>query len=159
MDIRSVLRLLKNMDEQGVDYVLVGAAALSILGIVRATEDVDLFVDPAPENVERLRTALRATWNDPSIEDIRTEDLAGDYPVIRYGPPGEAFTVDILSRLGEAFRFPDLQWETKDIEGIPVRVATPATLYRMKSTTVRLQDRADAAQLKERFGVGDDDAG
>jgi len=29
----------------------------------------------------------------------------------------------------------------------------------MKSTTVRLQDRADAAQLKERFGVGDDDAG
>ncbi len=159
MDIRSVLRLLQNMGKEGVDYVLVGAAALSILGIVRATEDVDLFVDPDPANIDRLRKSFRATWDDSSIEDIRAEDLAGDYPVIRYGPPDEAFTVDIVSHLGDAFQFTDLRWEVRHIEGVPVRVATPETLYRMKSQTLRLQDRADAEQLRMRFGVGDDDAG
>jgi len=27
------------------------------------------------------------------IEQIRAEDLSGDYPVVRYGPPGEDFAV------------------------------------------------------------------
>lgn len=37
------------------------------------------------------------------------------------------------------------------VDGVRVRVATPATLDRMKSGTVRLQDRADAARLREHF--------
>ena len=32
--------------------------ALNIHGLVRATEDVDLFVRPDRENIERLRTAV-----------------------------------------------------------------------------------------------------
>ena len=36
-----------------------------------------------------------------------------------------------------------------------VNVVTPRTLYLMKRDTVRLKDRADAALLKERFGLDD----
>jgi hypothetical protein len=37
------------------------------------------------------------------------------------------------------------------IEGVSVRVAAPATLYRMKKDTLRPMDRADAAALREKF--------
>jgi hypothetical protein len=42
------------------------------------------------------------------------------------------------------------------IEGVPVRLATPSTLYRMKRDTVRPIDRADAAALRERFRIAEE---
>jgi hypothetical protein len=39
---------------------------------------------PTSENVERLRKAFQeAHSDDPNIQDIRTEDLLGDYPAVR----------------------------------------------------------------------------
>lgn len=127
-----MLSLFRALAEEGVEYVVVGAVALNLHGIVRATEDLDLFVRADVGNVERLRSALRAIWDDPEIAEIRAEDLAGDYPVVRYGPPEEDFVIDLMSRLGDAISFDDLRWETISVEGVNVRVATPITLYEMK---------------------------
>lgn len=63
------------------------------------------------------------------------------------------FGIDFVSRLGEAFAYRDLQGETQEIEGVPVRVVTPRTLYRMKRDTVRHQDKLDAMKLREKFGL------
>lgn len=68
-------------------------------------------------------------------------------------PPDGTFHIDILTRLGEAFRFDDLETVRLPFEDFTVSVASPATLYRMKRNTVRLKDRADAQLLKERFGL------
>jgi hypothetical protein len=62
----------------------------------------------------------------------------------------------MVTRLGEAFRFEDLEAQTQDFDGVPVSVATPKTLYRMKKDTVRLRDRADAETLKRRFRIDED---
>jgi hypothetical protein len=35
--------------------------------------------------------------------------------------------------------------EVEEVDGTPIRVATPAALYRMKKGTVRSQDHVDAA--------------
>lgn len=145
------LHLLRSLHEHEVEYILVGGLAMSFHGLVRATEDVDLFLQATPENVERLKSALRAVWDDPCLEEISYEDLAGDYPTIRYGPPEEAFVVDLLARLGEAFCFSDLQAEGKVIRGVPVKVATPKTLYTMKRDTVRAKDKMDAEALRQTF--------
>jgi len=127
---------------------------MTVHGIIRATQDVDLFVRPEESNVGRLREALQSIFpEDASIAGIIAADLAGDYPVIRYNSPDGSLQVDILSRLGRAFSFEDLRFEDRLYEGVPVRVATPETLYSMKKDTVRLQDRADAEQLKEMFGL------
>jgi hypothetical protein len=112
-------------------------------------------VRPDAENVERLKSALCAVWNDPHIAEISAEDLQGDYPTIRYGPPGETLVVDVHSRLSGAFRFEDIEAEEKLMDAIRVRVATPRMLYKMKRDTVRGQDRVDAAALRERFHVED----
>ena len=72
---------------------------------------------------------------------------------IQYVPPTGDFWIDILARLGEAFRFADLESEELVVEGVRVRVATARTLYRMKKDTVRPQDRLDAQALRERFNL------
>ena len=153
MDAEKLLALLKEMERRRVDYVLVGGVAMGLHGLVRATEDVDFFVRPSPDNVRRLKDALRAIWDDPDIDQITLEDLAGDCPTIRYGPPGEDFVIDFLSYLGEKFHYEDIEAELMRVEDAEVRIATPRMLYRMKKDTVRPIDRADATALREKFGI------
>ncbi len=155
MDLDKVVQLLQALEREKVEYVLVGGVALNVHGIVRATQDVDIFVKPEQENVDRLKKALRAVWKDPEIEELRYEELKGDYAAIRYGPPDEDFVIDLMTRLGDAFRFEDLAAETVSWAGVNVKVATPETLYKMKKDTLRLVDRADAAELRERFRLGE----
>lgn len=147
------LRVIASLAEAGVEYVVIGGVAMNLHGLARATEDLDVFIRPDPANVERLRAALRAVWDDPSIDEITAEDLCGDYPAVRYGPPTGDFYLDILTRLDEATSYEDLEIQEKDVEGLSVRVASPRTLYRMKRSTVRPIDHADAAALRAAFDL------
>lgn len=147
--------VLRALAEESVDYVLFGGQAVNAHGIMRFTGDIDLFVDPTPENVERLRRALRRVWHDPDIDDIRVEDLAGEYAVVRYGTPDD-FAIDLTARIGDVFAYRDVEHQPLVVAGVPARVATPRMLYRMKKDTVRPHDRADAAELRRRFGLEDE---
>ena len=151
------MRLFAALADEGVAYVLVGGVAMNLHGVVRATEDVDLFVRPDAENVARIRRALTRVYADPDIEGIRAEDLAGDYPVVRYVPPEAGPVLDLIARLGDRFTYEDLRFEVRDLGDASVRLATPATLYAMKHDTVRPVDRADAQRLRDAFGLGADD--
>jgi hypothetical protein len=127
---------------------------MDVLGIGRLTADIDLFVRPTPDNIDRLRRALRRVWQDPSIEEITADDLAGAYPAIQYVAP-DGTPIDLLSRLGTAFGFDDLAATVYRYGNVDVHVATPETLYRMTRDTVRLRDKADAEMLKAKFGLED----
>lgn len=153
MDYVNVRRVLEAFEQRGVVYAVFGGVALNLVGLARATEDLDVFIAPSAENVSRVREALLSVFADPSLEELTAEDLLGDYPAVQYVPPEGSFHLDLLTRLGEAFRFEDLETMRVDFDGLEVSVITPRTLYRMKKDTVRLQDRADAARIRERFGL------
>jgi hypothetical protein len=157
MDDDRLLEVFRALAREGVRYKVVGGIALNLHGLLRATEDLDIFVDPEPSNVKRLKAALQAVFADPEIERISAVDLAGEYPAIQYLPPGGGLSIDILARLGTAFDFGSIECEQADVEGIVVPVATPRMLYRMKRDTVRLQDRADAERLKREFSLKEED--
>jgi hypothetical protein len=156
MDLETVKKILAAFDRENVAYALVGSMALALHGLPRATQDMDFFVSPEKENVERLKRALKSVFDDPRIDEISAEDLVGEYPAIQYVPPEGDYSLDILARLGEAFRFDDVEADDLVVDGIRVRVATPRMLYRMKKGTVRPQDQADAAALKSRFDLEDE---
>lgn len=156
MDFADVKKLLAALEAEGVAYVLVGSMAMATWGLIRATQDMDFFVLPERDNVDRLKAALRSVFDDPAIDEISAEDLAGAYPAIQYVPPDGRFSLDILARLGEAYRYGDIEWEERVIDGVRVRVATPAMLFRMKRDTVRAQDRLDAAELRRRFDLDEE---
>lgn len=160
MKLAEVLRILKSLDDEDVDYAIFGAVALNLHGIIRATEDLDLFVRAERQNIERLRQALKAVYDDPAIDEINAEELIDDYPAVRYYPPspgdGGDFYLDILTRLGDFARFEDLETQEIEIEGVRARVVTPRTLYWLKKGTVRDKDRMDAANIKEKFALSED---
>jgi len=156
MDFEAVKNVLAALERERVRYVVFGAVAINLLGLARATEDLDLFLAPEAENIERLKVALRSVYADPHIDEISSEELLGDYPSVRYVPPEGTFYLDILTRLGEAFRYEDLAAQRLDFDGLAIPVATPETLYRMKKDTVRPKDWSDAALLKRRFNLKDD---
>jgi hypothetical protein len=158
VDREEIIRVLRAFESAGLDYVLIGAAAMAFHGLIRATADLDFFIRATPENIERLRTALRdAFQGDPNINAISSADLLGEYPAVRYYPPTGNLYLDLLTRLGEVASYETVDSEIKDVDGIAVRVATPAALYRLKKRTVRLQDQADAAALRERFNLKDEE--
>ena len=157
MTLDDLEQILTALESVGVEYVVIGGAAVNAHGLVRATEDLDLMIRPSQENVARLRRSLRSIWDDPSIDEITAEDLAGDYPALRYVPPDGELYLDIVARFGEAFGFDDIESMRLALGPVVITVATPRALYEMKKDTVREVDRADARALGLRFDLDDDD--
>jgi Nucleotidyl transferase AbiEii toxin, Type IV TA system len=154
MDRDEILRVLRAFDEQGLEYVLIGAAAMGFHGIVRATEDLDFFIRATAENVDRLKRAFRQVYDDdPNIGDISSDDLLGEYPAVRYYPPSGDLYFDIMTRLGDAAAFDTVESVDMEVEDVRVSVATPRALYRLKKDTVRPLDRQDAEALKRQFDL------
>ena len=153
MDYALLKRVIAALEARGVRYAVFGAIAMNVHGLARITEDLDLFIAPTADNVARLRRALNDVFDDTELDKISADDLIGEYPSVRYVPPAGHTYFDILTRLGDAFAFDDLETERKHLDGIPVTVVTARTLYRMKKDTVRLKDRADAEMLRRRFNL------
>ncbi len=78
MDIESLLR---SLNAHEVRYVVIGAAAFPIYGYVRATLDVDIFIEATEENARRTWEALRAFGYD--VSDLSIETLLRKKVLIR----------------------------------------------------------------------------
>ena len=153
MDFEILKRVLAALEARGVHYAIIGAVALNLHGLARSTEDLDIFVEPEAGNIERLKLALHDAIDDPDIDDITAADLLGEYPAVQYIPPEGAFHIDILTRLGDACAFSELETERVPYEDLLVTAVTPRMLYRMKRDTVRPKDAADAAAIRQRFRI------
>lgn len=85
LDLRT---LLTNLQENGVEYILIGGQSLALHGFPRATEDVDLVVPFDEGNGRKLIKALaflksanelKSEWftaeaNEDEIQNIRIQD-------------------------------------------------------------------------------------
>ena len=95
-------------------------------------------------------------FDDPTIEEITADDLLGEYPAVQYVPPSGPFHIDILTRLGELYAYRTLESERVDYDGLLVNVVTPDQLFKMKRSTVRTKDKADAERIAQEFGFEED---
>ena len=142
------LEILNAFAKNEVEYILIGGFAVIIHGFPRLTSDIDIFLKPEAKNLERLKRALKKIFpSDKEIDTISLKDLH-EYSVIRYGTENGLY-IDILSKIGKMFVYEDIDFEIRTIEGIPVRLATAETLYKMKFDTLRPEDKRDAQFLAE----------
>jgi hypothetical protein len=65
---QDVLHVARILEAAGVRWALIGGYAIAAHGFVRMSEDVDVLVDPAPENTRRWIAALSTL---PDEEDSR----------------------------------------------------------------------------------------
>ena len=85
--------LLAEFNARQVEFLLVGAHALAAHGHVRATQDLDVWVRPSPENATRVIEALRV-FGAP-LHDLTEKDLSTPGLVFQIGV--EPIRIDVLT--------------------------------------------------------------
>jgi predicted nucleotidyltransferase len=139
-DLKSLIR---SLNEQNVDYLLIGGYALFAHGYHRATTDIDVLVPASRETGKRIKEALMVL-PDQAARDIDPAWFE-EGENIRVA---DAFVVDImLNACGETYETLKQYAETVDLEGIPVRTINLEGLLRTKQT-MRDKDVADRIVLE-----------
>lgn len=138
---QDLLRVAKLLEEEHVEYALIGGYALALQGIVRLTEDVDILVEPTAENARRWVRALSKLPDGAAKELIGDDTLHEELYAIRIN---DEFTVDVLNS-ASGFTWQELVPYRTRIEEI--NVLSLEGLLRMKEHG-RLKDQADAEAIR-----------
>jgi len=141
MDIESLLRLL---NENKVKYVIIGAFAFPFYGYTRATLDVDIFVEPERENIERLMEALEKYGYD--LQDLTIPDFLENKILIRQ------YTLEIdLHPYVKGVSFEEVWKNRKKVRLKDVEFYIPSLedLIKMKESAGREKDLQDVKILKK----------
>jgi len=129
-------------------FLIVGAHALGVHGVPRATVDLDIWIDASPANAKRVWAALAAFGAPLDTLQIRETHLTQPDMVAQFGLP--PYRIDILTSIsgvsfGEA-------WDER-IEDVFYDVRVPfigrTALIRNKRASGRRKDLADLEALGE----------
>ena len=145
MEINSDYReLLRNLNEAGVRYLVVGAYAVMAHTEPRFTKDLGIWIDPTAANADAVFRAL-AVFGAP-LQGITVTDFT--QPDIFYQLGVSPVRIDILTSVsGVEF---DAAWENKasfDFDGVPVAVLGREDLIAAKRASARPQDNLDVQTL------------
>lgn len=142
MDIPGLLKLL---NENNVRYVVIGATAFPANGYTRATNDIDIFIDPNRENAERTYRVLTKFGYD--THDLTVQDLLDKKVLIR----GYVVSCDIHPYVAGVQNFEEI-WSTSIVDsalGVPVHFANLDSLIMMKKAAGRPKDIEDLRYLEK----------
>ena len=104
------------LDQQGINYVLVGSLASSMHGMYRSTADIDLLADIKPEHVRPLLDALnKSFYVDDEHAVQQAVEQRRSFNAIHFD---SVFKVDIFIPKGDAFA-------RKQLERRQLRKITP----------------------------------
>jgi hypothetical protein len=144
-DFRDLLALFV---EHRVDFVVVGAHAMAVHGVARATGDIDVFVRPSDENAARTFEALTAFGAPLRVHGVERHAFARPGNVYQLGLPPRR--IDVLTSIdGVGF---DEAWAGRtevSVEGLVVPFLGRAALVKNKTAAGRPKDLADLALLDE----------
>ena len=142
-DLREFIECLNSNE---VEYLIVGALAVSWHGFPRYSADIDFLIRPSPANAERVLRAL-AQFGFGGI-GISAADLTVEGKVIQLGR--EPNRIDLMTSVtGVTF---DDAWDDLSpghLDGTPVNFIGRASLLRNKDATGRAKDRIDAEELRK----------
>lgn len=143
---------LRDLNDAGIRYVLVGGLAVIRHGAVRATKDVDAAVAMDPENLARLGSLLER-WHatNPDGTALRTTELKPGAALVLRTP---YCFVDILSEQLLPAPFADViaRSDRKRVDGVEAPVCALVDLVAMKRATGRGADELDLERLRETHG-------
>ena len=144
--LEDLLVLCDSLNREGARYVVIGGFAMVLHGYTRGTMDVDLLVDPDPENVRKVKKAL-ARLPDNAAAEVADSDVL-DYQVVRVA---DEFIVDLLgTACGIGFAEAQAGTLHRRVNGVDIPFLDAATLMRSKATD-RPKDKQDVLFLKHKL--------
>ena len=143
---RDFLDILEALDSAGVEYLVVGAHAMALHGVPRATGDLDLWVRPSPENADRVLQALRTFGAPLEAHGVTREDFATADSVYQIGLPPRR--IDLLTSIsGVSFAEAWPLRESVRIAGRDVPFLSLGLLVKNKRASGREKDTVDVRLL------------
>ncbi|MCC6695625.1 MAG: hypothetical protein IT365_08340 [Candidatus Hydrogenedentes bacterium] len=137
--------ILRELSAEGAKFLLLGAYAMAVHGYLRATMDLDLWVDPSPRNAVPVFRALRR-FGAP-LGDLTEEDLSQSDTVFQIGVAPRR--IDIMTGAsGLQFEEAHERSLRTEIEGIEVHVLSLGDLIQNKKAVGRTRDLADVEALE-----------
>ena len=137
--------LLAAFNDQGVEFLIVGAHALAAHGHVRATKGLDVWVRPEIANAAKVITGL-ANFG-AALQDLRAEDLIAEGTVFQIGVP--PLRIDLVTSI-DGIDF-ETAWDGRFITRFAdqtVAVLSKEHLTVNKRAAGRHQDLADVEWLE-----------
>jgi uncharacterized nucleotidyltransferase DUF6036 len=137
--------LLRAFAAADVRFLVVGAYALALHGLPRATGDLDVWIDPTPANARRAYGALR-DFGTP-LANLREEDLTNRDLVFQMGVAPVRIDV-LMSISGVVF---DEAWKRRTeavFEGVRFPVIGLDDLVQNKRACGRPKDLVDLEILE-----------
>jgi hypothetical protein len=132
-------------------FLVVGAHALAVHGMPRATGDMDVWIDRSAENASLVWRALETFGAPAAALGIRQRDLEAPDVVVQIGLPPRR--IDVLTGVtGVEF---DDAWAGRvvhRVEELDVPFLGREALIRNKRATGRLKDLGDLEALGEERG-------
>ena len=142
-DLREFLGLL---NENKVEYLIVGAFAVAYHGFARYTADLDILISPTPENANRIVGTI-SQFGFAAL-GITAADLQSSISVIQIGI--EPNRLDLLTTIsGVTFKDAWANRQRAELDGIPTHYIGLAELLRNKESTGRARDLGDAEELRK----------
>jgi len=140
-DLRECLR---SLGARGARFLLVGGYAVNYYGYVRATGDMDIWVEPSEENAERVVAALREFGFD--VPELSPELFADPDAVVCMGEP--PFRIELITTIsGVAFDECYEQRVVEHVDDVEVPFISLDHLKANKRAAGRLKDRVDVQHL------------
>lgn len=132
------------LNRHGAHYVVVGAQAGILHGLVRSTQNVDILIEESESNYAKVIAAL-SEMEDHAAAELTTDDLRNNMVV----KVADEVEVDV-SRSAWKVSYPQAVESvlTTEIEGVVVPYVALPVLIASKET-YREQDIADLVRLKE----------
>jgi hypothetical protein len=141
------LDLLRLLLDAGARFLVVGAHAMAVHGVPRATGDLDIWVDPDPANADRAWRALLGFGAPVREMGIVREDLETPGVVVQIGqPPRRIDLLTGVSGLSFAEAWPNRVEHATG--GLVVPFLGRADLLRNKRASGRPKDLADLDVLE-----------
>ena len=143
------LDLLAALVQAGARFLVVGAHAMAVHGVPRATGDLDVWMARDPENADRVFAALARFGAPLAALGVSRDDLLRENEVLQVGlPPRRIDVLTSISGLSFDEAYPD--HVTRDIGGLTIPFLGRAALVRNKRASGRTKDLADLEALGER---------
>jgi predicted nucleotidyltransferase len=138
--------MIKIFLEERVLFLLVGGISINLYGYVRATKDMDLWVQSSKENALKVIKAL-AKFGAP-MQDISARDFEKEGMIFQIGI--EPIRIDIITAIS-GVKFEDAVQNAKimEIDGISIPTISIQDLIKNKKASGRHKDLADAEVLEK----------
>lgn len=150
--------LIRVLNAGNVAFIVIGGFAVGAHGLPRATKDLDIVPDPAPDNLQRLAQVLEEI--DAEImgsDEFDPDELPASNPSEMLNLGGNIVLVTKLGRL-DVFQLvePEMEYEkllpasvSGQVFGQTVRFCGYEDLVKMKEAAGRPEDLLDLQRLRE----------